>query len=155
MTLDLTTLPLTAPIRLLPLGDVTPVYPMTVQFTRCDIGALESWLTVGAGSYFHSASPIMDRFDGKLPCVTVVVVFSELDGGIQNLSSEKGILPHKVFKVLLLIPPLYNFWGGIFFLTIGDDLLVVLTMFLVAVFGQRTRKEVCDIFFELDGSWTY
>lgn len=72
---------------------------------------------------------------------TVVTVFSEQDGGIHELNLWKGKLPHKVFKALLIIPPLYKFWGD--------------TIFLVAVSSQLTRKEVCDCFWELDGWRTY
>lgn len=49
-------------------------------FTSCDIGALESLPTVGLWQFLPLFIPlIMDRFDEKLPCITVVVVFSEQD----------------------------------------------------------------------------
>lgn len=40
MSFDLTTLLVTAPVRLLHLSDVCPVHPMRAQFTQCDTGAL-------------------------------------------------------------------------------------------------------------------
>lgn len=73
----------------------SPVYPVTVQFTRCDTVALESLPTVGAGSYFRSPSLITDRFDEKLPFITVVVVYSEQDSEIQKL--WKGNFPPPSF----------------------------------------------------------
>lgn len=81
VTFDLTTLPLTAPLRLLHLRDVTPFYPITqLSSTACDIGALEPKQL--AGSHIGFPPLIMECFDGKLLCINVVAVSSEQHSGI-------------------------------------------------------------------------
>lgn len=74
----------------------TPIYPMTVQFTSCDTAALEP--TQLAGSHFHSLNLIVEHFDGKLPCITVVAVFTKArQWNSKKLFLWKGNLPHNVF----------------------------------------------------------
>lgn len=110
VTFDPTTLPLAAPIRLLHLGDVTPIYPVTVRFTRCDIGALSGAHTVGWHSLPLFDHPNYGAFWWK------AAVLSLWSRSLQNKTVEskkrilwKGNLPHNVSKALLTTPPLYKF----------------------------------------------
>lgn len=108
VTFNLTTISLTATIRQRHLCDITPVYPMTVQFTHCDTGALESLPTVGLAvtSTVHPQSWIVLM---KSCCASLW----SLSFQSKKVKSElwKGNLRRWVFQTLLIIPPLYNFWG--------------------------------------------
>lgn len=123
-----------------------PFYPMTAQFTRCDVGFsgvfAHSW---GLAVRFHSPSLIMDSFDGRLPCITAVMVISEQDGGIQKLGLWKGNLPHDIFEALSIIPPLYNF-GEAWFLFFNNQFIFWLlwpcSWLLCSVSGQERRSVI-------------
>lgn len=125
---------------------------MTVQLIGRDIGALESLPARLAGSHFHPPPLIVERLDGKLPSITVVAALSEQDSGIQKLLLWKGNLPHRVFKALLIIAPLYNFWGDIF-LEFILRLFWPFSWLLCPVSWQGKMSVI--VFGELDGWRTY
>lgn len=136
VTFDLTTLPMTAPIRLPLLGDVTPVYPMTVQLTRRDVG--------GASEVFaHSRLAVASS---PRPSLRIIL--------LESCSASLWSLQNKISKTH---HPKREFASG-------SEGIVNNTTTVESLRGggqpeyissQMTRKNLCGCFGEFVGYRTY
>lgn len=128
---------MTAPIRLPLLGDVTPVYPMTVQLTRRDVGG-------GASEVFaHSRLAVAST---PHPSLRIIL--------LESCSASLWSLQNKISKTHR---PKREFASG-------SEGIVNNTTTVESLRGggqpeyissQMTRKNLCDCFGEFVGYRTY